>query len=195
MIDLPVWLILLPLIWASLAFVAGPGRGARLAIPALGLQLLLVLLLATTVSESGPLGLAVGGWGAPLGIDLAVDGLSVAMLLLTQVIALPLAIYARSYFQVTSPEGRYFWPLCGFLLAGLNGLYLSADLFNLYQPKSLVAGPIFLAKPCGNQAMPYPSLSSAAWIFPTLSIWCCNLLNRVLGMSTVRSLFPFPNRT
>jgi formate hydrogenlyase subunit 3/multisubunit Na+/H+ antiporter MnhD subunit len=138
MIDLPVWLILLPLIWASLAFVAGPGRGARLAIPALGLQLLLVLLLAATVSGSGALGLAVGGWGAPLGIDLAADGLSVAMLLLTQVIALPLAIYARSYFQLTAPEGRYFWPLCGFLLAGLNGLYLSADLFNLYVTLELV---------------------------------------------------------
>jgi len=137
-IDLPVWLILLPLIWASLAFLAGPGRGARLAIPVLGLQLLLVVLLAVGVSESGPLGLAVGGWGAPLGIDLAADGLSVAMLLLTQIIALPLSIYARSYFQATAPEGRYFWPLCGFLLAGLNGLYLSADLFNLYVTLELV---------------------------------------------------------
>jgi len=138
MIDLPVWLILLPLIWAGLSFAAGPGRGARLAIPVLGLQLLLVLLLAATVSESGAFVLSVGGWSAPLGIDLAADGLSVAMLLLTQIIALPLSIYARSYFRATAPEGRYFWPLSGFLLAGLNGLYLSADLFNLYVTLELV---------------------------------------------------------
>jgi multicomponent Na+:H+ antiporter subunit D len=60
----------------------------------------------------------VGGWGAPLGIDLAVDGLSAAMLLLTQVVALPLAIYARSYFKPGDPAGAWFWPLTGFLIAG-----------------------------------------------------------------------------
>jgi len=138
MTDPLVWLILLPLTWASLAFPSGPGRGAWLAIAALGVQLMLVLLLVVDVTESGILVRAVGGWGAPLGIDLAADGLSVAMLLLTQVIALPLAIYARSYFSATAPEGKYFWPLCGFLLAGLNGLYLSADLFNLYVTLELV---------------------------------------------------------
>jgi len=32
----------------------------------------------------------VGGWGAPLAIDLAADGLSAAMLILAQAVALPL---------------------------------------------------------------------------------------------------------
>lgn len=138
MTDSLVWLILLPLIWASLAFVAGPGGRGRLAILALGLQLLLAFDLALDVTASGRVGHAVGGWGAPLGIDLAADGLSVVMLLLTQMVALPLAIYARAYFTATAPEARYFWPLCGFLLAGLNGLYLSVDLFNLYVTLELI---------------------------------------------------------
>jgi formate hydrogenlyase subunit 3/multisubunit Na+/H+ antiporter MnhD subunit len=84
---------------------------------------------------------AVGGWGAPLGIDLAADGLTAVMLLLTQGVALPLLLYARGYFAGDSAAVRYFWPLTSFLLAGLNAL-LAADLFNLYvtlEPVGLAA--------------------------------------------------------
>jgi len=138
MIDPLVWLILLPLAWACFAFLLGPGRGGWPAIAGLAVQLLLALQLAAGLNDSGAVAHAVGGWGAPLGIDLSADGLSVAMLLLTQVVALPLAIYARAYFASDAAEARYFWPLAGFLLAGLNALFLSADLFNLYVTLELI---------------------------------------------------------
>mgnify|MGYP001164634006 CR=1 FL=1 len=135
----PTGLILLPLAWATLAFLLGPGRGAWLAIAGLTLQAGLAFDLAAKVSRGGTaLSHAVGGWGAPLGIDLAADGLSAAMLLLVQVVALPLALYARAYFKADDPAGRHFWPLAGFLIAGLNALFLSADLFNLYVTLELV---------------------------------------------------------
>lgn len=124
------WLIVLPLTWAVLAFLAGPGRGARLAIAGLAAQLALALLLAGQVLEDGARTHAVGGWGAPLGIDLLADGLAAVMLLLTQAVALPLAVYARAYFGAHQPVN--FWPLTGFLLAAMNALLLSADLFNVY---------------------------------------------------------------
>jgi len=138
LIDPLVWLILLPLAWATLAFVLGPGRGAWLAISGLLAQCWLAFDLAQKVGTGGTALYAVGGWGAPLGIDLAVDGLSAAMLLLTQTVALPLAIYARSYFKPDDPAGAWFWPLIGFLIAGLNALFVSADLFNLYVTLELV---------------------------------------------------------
>jgi len=124
------WLIVLPLAWASLAFLWGDGRGGRLAVAALAVQLALALLLAAQIMAEGARVHAVGGWGAPLGIDLLADGLSVSMLLLTQAVALPLAVYARAYFSEVAQT--HFWPLTGFLLAALNALFLSADLFNLY---------------------------------------------------------------
>jgi len=159
--DPLIWLILLPLAWATLAFVLGPGRGAWAGIGGLATQLWLAVDLAQKVGAGGTaiagaaanmgtaiagtaanmgaaIGHSVGGWGAPLGIDLAADGLSAAMLLLTQVVALPLAIYARAYFRADDPAGRYFWPLTGFLIAGLNALFLSADLFNIYVTLELV---------------------------------------------------------
>ena len=121
MVDPLVWLILLPLAWAMLVFVLGPGRGAWTAIAGLATQLWLAFMLAIKVGAGGTAVMhQVGGWGAPLGIDLAVDGLSAAMLLLTQCVALPLAIYARSYFKTGDPAGVWFWPLMGFLVAGLK---------------------------------------------------------------------------
>lgn len=138
MIDSLVWLLLLPLAWATLAFVLGPGRGAWLAIAGLAAQFALAVDLARKIAADGVAAHVVGGWGAPLGIDLAADGLSAAMLLLTQGVALPLAIHARAYFKAGDPAGVWFWPLLGFLLAGLNALFVSADLFNLYVTLELV---------------------------------------------------------
>ncbi|MCW5594672.1 MAG: hydrogenase 4 subunit B [Rhodocyclaceae bacterium] len=133
-----VWLILLPLAWATVAFVLGRSRGAWLAIFGLATQCWLAFDLAQKVGAGGTaVTHAVGGWEAPLGIDLAVDGLSAAMLLLVQIVMLPLAIYARAYFK-DEPAGAWFWPLAGFLTAGLNALFVSADLFNIYVTLELV---------------------------------------------------------
>jgi formate hydrogenlyase subunit 3/multisubunit Na+/H+ antiporter MnhD subunit len=131
-----VWLILLPLLWATLSFLLGPDRGAIPAIAGLALQLFCAVLLAWDIAGRGPQAHLVGGWKEPLGILLIADGLSGIMLLLTQGVALPLAIYARSYFS--RGAGPWFWPLTGFLVAGMNALFLSGDLFNLYVTLELV---------------------------------------------------------
>ncbi|MFW5967251.1 MAG: complex I subunit 5 family protein, partial [Persicimonas sp.] len=93
----------------------------------------------------------LGGWGAPLGIELYADGLSVAMVATSCVVGLFVSLYARGYF--TRPlaafdsrreyfeqahKRRYFWPLWLFLWASLHALFLSADLFNLYVTLELV---------------------------------------------------------
>lgn len=131
------WLIVLPLAWASLAFLSGGERGGRWAVVGVAMQLTLALALAGEVMAEGARVHTVGGWGAPLGIDLQADGLAVAMLLLAQGVALPLAVYARAYFSEVNQV--HFWPLAGFLLAALNALFLSADLFNLYVTLELLS--------------------------------------------------------
>lgn len=132
MLDPIPWLILLPLTWASLAFLLGPGRGGRLAMVALAIQLALAASLAMQIVADGSRIYNVGGWGAPLGIDLYVDGLTSIMLLLTQVVVLPLIVYSRAYFARHTDGVNYFWPLTGYLLAAMNALFMSADLFNIY---------------------------------------------------------------
>ncbi|GAB3538745.1 proton-conducting transporter membrane subunit [Noviherbaspirillum agri] len=138
MIELIPLLILVPLAWASLAFLLRPAHGWILALGGVSLQLVLAWRLAAQVTGGALLQHAPGGWDAPLGIALSADGLSATMLLLAQGVALPLVLYARAYFGC-HPEGvRTFWPLMGFLLAAMNALFLSADIFNLYVTLELV---------------------------------------------------------
>lgn len=89
-----------------------------------------VVQLILLVDKHGASRYAVGGWQAPLGIDLMIDGLSLVMLLITAVVGLAVSVYSRGYFN--THKAQIFWPLWLLLWAGLNALFLSADLFNIY---------------------------------------------------------------
>ncbi len=160
------WLILLPLAWATLAFLMGPGRGGWIALAGLSAQLALAAAVAGQVAGGSVLTHAVGGWDMPLGIGLLADGLSAMMLLLAQSIALPLALYARAYFS-SHPEGvRYFWPLSGFLMAAMNALFVSADVFNLYVTLELLGlAAIGLVASSGGRAS---LVAALRYLFATL---------------------------
>jgi multicomponent Na+:H+ antiporter subunit D len=134
--DVPwiVWAIVLPLAAATAAFVrphtiAWLGAVAALAVSAT------VAGLTWQVWQLGPQRYGVGGWGAPLGIDLYADGLSVVMLLMTAVIGVFVSVYAIGYF---ADRPSYFWPLWFFLWGALNALFLSGDVFNLYVSLELI---------------------------------------------------------
>jgi len=126
------WVIGLPLTYTIAAFLSGARAGRMLALPALVLSLLAAVGLSARVLAQGPQRHMVGGWGAPLGIELYADGLACLMLLMTAAIGLFTGWYARHYFARQDTGATYFWPLTGFLLGAMNALYLSADVFNLY---------------------------------------------------------------
>ncbi len=81
---------------------------------------------------------ALGGWQAPLGIDLALDGFSAIMLLLTAILCLVLTIYSMFFFRVPGDTKR-FWPLWWLLFTGLNALFLAADAFNIFVALELIS--------------------------------------------------------
>lgn len=89
-------------------------------------------LLSGTVLRGGALRYRIGGWGAPLGIDLFADGLSMVMLWMTAVVGTAVTAYSVFYFRGNAEKERFFWPLWMFLWAGLNAIFLSGDVFNLY---------------------------------------------------------------
>jgi formate hydrogenlyase subunit 3/multisubunit Na+/H+ antiporter MnhD subunit len=133
---------LLPLTGGLVVF----GLGRRAAQPvavlsALG-TLFSVLVLAGQVAREGPQGYALGGWPAPLGIELYADGVAVFMLLVSAVVGVAVSLYALGYFPHRPSESWLeedsFWPLWLMLWAAMNALYLSADLFNLYVTLELV---------------------------------------------------------
>ncbi len=75
--------------------------------------------------------LQFGNWTAPFGITAYGDGLSATLLLMTAIVAL--AVYPFAVATIDYHRARMgFHPLYLFLLMGVNGAFLSGDLFNLY---------------------------------------------------------------
>ena len=82
------------------------------------------------MAEGGAMGLyLLGDWAAPYGIVLVLDRLSAMMLLLAALLAIPALIYSLAGWQ---RQGQHFHALFQFLLMGLNGAFLTGDLFNLF---------------------------------------------------------------
>lgn len=109
----------------NLKFFFGLGSGVLLWVSA-------VALLLMADGEHWPAGIGVylaANWSAPFGIVLVVDRLAAMMLVLTATIALAVLVFsARRWDRV----GVSFHSLFQFLLMGLNGAFLTHDLFNLF---------------------------------------------------------------
>ncbi len=71
----------------------------------------------------------LGNWPPPFAIVLVLDRLAAMMLLLTSVLALAALIFATARWD---RRGQHFHSLFMFLLMGLNGAFLTGDLFNLF---------------------------------------------------------------
>lgn len=73
----------------------------------------------------------IGSWPVPLGISFVADGLSVLMLVAVNLVCCLVLIYSLSYMVKYTDKWNY-QALFMLMIAGLNGVILSADIFNLY---------------------------------------------------------------
>ena len=71
----------------------------------------------------------LGDWPAPFGIVLVLDRLSALMIVLTGAVALFSLLHA---VQGQDRAGPFYHPLFQLQLVGLNGAFLTGDLFNLF---------------------------------------------------------------
>ncbi len=72
----------------------------------------------------------LGNWPAPFGIVLVLDRLSAMMVLIVSLLALAVMSYAVT--TGIDRKGWHFHPLFQFQLLGLNGAFLTGDVFNLF---------------------------------------------------------------
>jgi len=129
------WLVapvLLPLAAAlALVLLARNGAGVRRAV-SVAATLANVAAAAWLIAESRGGDHHVyrlGDWPAPFGIVLVLDRLSALMVALTAVVALFSVLQA---VQGADEESAHFHALLHFQLVGLNGAFLTGDLFNLF---------------------------------------------------------------
>ena len=125
--------IVLPLVTAAVLMLFGDRRRRlksliNLASTATGLAVAVAIL--QRVDAGGEIGVYLAAnWEAPFGIVLVADRLAALLLVLVGVVGLCTALYAEAVWARVSV---YFHPLFQIQLMGLNGAFLTGDLFNLF---------------------------------------------------------------
>lgn len=131
----PHWIVLpiiAPLLGASVVLLLERRHPRVAAVLALAIASGLVVLaggLAVSAADGVVRPYLLGNWAVPFGISLALDRLSAMMLVLTAIVGLVGILYACGG---DARRGAHFHALMLFQLAGLNGAFLTADLFNLF---------------------------------------------------------------
>ncbi|MDO8827196.1 monovalent cation/H+ antiporter subunit D [Methylophaga sp.] len=125
--------ILLPLIGGILMLIARPAgiqtqRILNLILVSLlvGISLVSFNLASSDIQQV----VLLGNWQAPFGIVIVLDRLSAMMLLLTSLLALAALWYAIR--TDTDKQGQHFHVLFQMQLFGLNGAFMTGDVFNLF---------------------------------------------------------------
>jgi multicomponent K+:H+ antiporter subunit D len=127
--------VLLPALCAVLIVLAGDERRRLQRVLAL---LSCVGLAAVALGALGHTSLGaievyrLGDWPAPFGIALVLDRLAALMLALTAVVAIATLCAAMTGPDPWDRRGRSFHAFFQFQLMGLNGAFLTGDLFNLF---------------------------------------------------------------
>ena len=123
--------VLLPAIAGALLVLVRDERAQRvLSVVATLAGLALALALAVAATGSGPEVYRLGNWPAPFGIVLVLDRLAALMLVLTAGLSAVVLTYVLG--SNWDRKGRHFHALFQFQLMGLNGAFLTGDVFNLF---------------------------------------------------------------
>jgi multicomponent Na+:H+ antiporter subunit D len=73
----------------------------------------------------------VGSWSIPLGINLVMDGLSCLLLLAICTVSAAAMLFGTRYMEQYTAKSKYL-SLFMLMVAGMNGVVLSGDIFNLF---------------------------------------------------------------
>lgn len=91
----------------------------------------IVLLVMAFLSLGQNRSYEIGKWPIPLGINMVLDGLSGLVLAAIAVVSAAAMLFSTRYMEQYTAKSKY---LCLFMLmvAGMNGVVLSGDIFNLF---------------------------------------------------------------
>ena len=130
--HLPILPVLLPSLAGTVMLL--PPFSTRLKVQRRMTWLVLIVLVViggilVHQAQRQPLTYALGGWQPPFGIFLVVDRLAALLIALTAVLAFCAGLYSA---EKEDREGPFYYPLFLFQVMGINGAFLTGDLFNLF---------------------------------------------------------------
>ncbi|MBL7070910.1 MAG: NADH/ubiquinone/plastoquinone (complex I) [Candidatus Omnitrophica bacterium] len=89
------------------------------------------LLSISFVSKCGVLVYKVGAWVPPIGITMVMDGFTSFMLVTVNLVAFLVTVYSVNYMEKFTSKWT-FYTLFLLMLAGMNGVIVTGDMFNLF---------------------------------------------------------------
>ncbi|MCP5488255.1 MAG: Na+/H+ antiporter subunit D [Verrucomicrobia bacterium] len=125
--------VLLPLLLGILSLLLWHHVRAQrvIAVAGTGLLTLLSLRLLIGIYRHGIQVVHLGNWEAPFGISLAADLLGAIMVVLASITGFAIALYSVGANE-RQRECFGYYPLVHILIMGVNGAFLTGDIFNLY---------------------------------------------------------------
>jgi len=133
--HLPVLVVVVPLLAGALIVLFNHRKGAWLITLLTSMFLLYAsVCLLQMVEQVNVISYTLGGWAAPLGIELRIDALSALMLLILAASALLVSIYALKSVEKEIPEQNQvlFYTALLLVIAGLIGISITGDAFNIF---------------------------------------------------------------
>ena len=130
--NLVILPILIPFLCAVLSFIFRSLVAQRVLGITSGVAVTMasIVLLKETIHQ-GYVVLYLGEWQAPFGIVLVADLLSSIMVVIASLMSVLVALYSLRDID-EKRQKLYYFPLFSMLLVGVNGAFLTGDLFNLY---------------------------------------------------------------
>lgn len=184
--------VFIPLLTSILLLFFWRRTGIQKRISFLGNLLTVIssILLFSAVWKKGIQVVQSGNWQAPFGISFVGDTLAATLVLLTSVAGLLVGIYANA--AVGKRRINYgFLPVFHFLILGLNGTFLTGDIFNMYVWFEIIIISSFVLLTLGGRknqlegAMKYFTLNSLASVFFLTAIAMVYGLTGSLNMADI----------
>lgn len=125
--------VLLPFLIGAVLILLAKKHQAQRIITSLTVLSMLAgsIILAVDVYQNGIATMEMGDWPAPFGIVFVADMFATMMVILSSIVGVVCLFFAFSTIS-TEREKFYFYPFYLFLLAGVNGAFLTGDLFNMF---------------------------------------------------------------
>ncbi|NCO24735.1 MAG: NADH/ubiquinone/plastoquinone (complex I) [Candidatus Infernicultor aquiphilus] len=153
----------------------------------------LSVLAMWTIVTKGTLVYSVGSWKLPIGIALVLDGLTAFMLITVNLIAFSVSIYSISYMERFTSKWK-FYTLFLLMVAGMNGVVVSGDIFNLFVFLEIASVASYALVAFGTErheleaAFKYTVMSSVGSLFLLLGIVFLYSYTSTLNMADMANI-------
>ncbi len=155
-----------------------------------------VLGMLEVVSSGQAIRYAMGGWIPPIGIEFVLDHLAAYMTTLITFIGVMVLVYAPRSIRFESPgKATFTYPSIALLLAGLSGMTLTGDVFNLYVFLEIAALAAYALLAIGDKGGPFATfryliIGAAGGGFYLLGVGFLYFSAGTLNMADLSAILP-----